>query len=87
VVGAGCINTTLQVCSYPDICCGVLRGARDYRCNGSTWQRALGDASTIADAGACGVCIFPDVVNNPPGWPDASTVIVDVWNDFEGGGD
>ena len=85
--GTSCINTTLQVCSYPDICCGVWRGTRDYRCNGSTWQRAPGDASTIADAGACGVCIFPDVVN-PPGRPDAPPFIVDVWdNDRPDGSD
>jgi hypothetical protein len=75
--GTSCLNTTLQVCSYPDTCCGVWRGTRDYRCNGSTWQRVPGDAGTIADAGACGVCIFPDVVN-PPGWPDVHPGIIDA---------
>src|SRR5579859_839957 len=68
LAGSSCMNFTLQVCSYADVCCNVTRGTRDYRCNGITWQRVLGDAGDQVDSEACRPC--PD----DTAYPDASVV-------------
>jgi hypothetical protein len=81
IVETSCVNFTLQQCSYADVCCNVWRGTRDYRCNGSTWQRVLGDAGNHVDSEACGPCLVDDTAyrdGDPFAWGEAGPAVVEA---------
>jgi hypothetical protein len=49
--GAECSAFIGHMCSYQNLCCGVVRGTRDYTCDASTQKWIAGDAGA-----ACAPC-------------------------------
>jgi hypothetical protein len=58
-LGTDCSAFAGHMCSYQNLCCGVVRGTRDYTCDLSTQKWIAGDAGPVS----CAPC--SDVVEPP----------------------